>query len=79
MIDVRTAVKAAVSYLRDFDDFISAREIRLEEVELLDDGHWQITLSFLENVLNTNRLYKVFRVDAATGQVTSMKSLSMSF
>ena len=55
----------------------------LEEVELSDDDkYWFITLSFDGSVapppntfsfLTKSRLYKIFKVDAYTGEIRSMK------
>jgi hypothetical protein len=57
-----------------------ASNVQLEEVELSDDGeYWFITLSYPlppeDSVLNFNfkRKYKVFKIDARTGEVKSMK------
>ena len=47
-IDVKQAVAAAQAYAKDL--FPSIENVRLEEVELVDEGygseHWNITLSF---------------------------------
>lgn len=73
MIDVKTAVRAAIDYVREFEEFIPPREVRFEETELDDYGNWLITLSFLENPLTGHRSYKIFRIDRETGTVVSMK------
>jgi hypothetical protein len=79
MIDVKTAVREAIDYLHEFDKYISAHDIRLEETELLDDGHWLITLSFTDDILSKQRIYKAFRISAETGNVMSMKTPALSF
>ena len=92
-VDVKTAVTAANSYLRDIKDLMKIRleSLRLEEVELSEDqGEWLITLSFdvpiktnsLANLMaGTNsiyqREYKLLKVDSETGEVKSMKIRSL--
>jgi hypothetical protein len=73
MIDVKTAVRTAAEYVREFEEFIPPRELRLEETELDDYGNWLITLSFLENPVTGHRSYKVSRIDRESGEVVSMK------
>jgi hypothetical protein len=74
MIDVKTAVQIAVNYVNEFQEIMAPREIRLEETELVDPGYWDITLSMVDNPLTGHRSYKVFRIDADTGAVRSMKA-----
>jgi len=92
-VDVKTAVTAANSYLRDIKDLMKIRleSLRLEEVELSEDqGEWLITLGFdvpiktnsLANLMaGTNsiyqREYKLLKVDSETGEVKSMKIRSL--
>ena len=84
MIDVKTAVRKAVEYVRELQDYLPKSEIRLEETEFVDPGFWQITLSFSESSLGlpfgppNARAYKVFRRDANTGEVLSMKVRSLA-
>jgi hypothetical protein len=79
MIDVRTAVLKAVEYVRQFQDYLPRSEIRLEETEFVDPRYWEITLSFVESGglpsfgITTQRIYKIFRIDAETADVISMK------
>jgi len=73
MIDVKSAVHVAVDYVRGLDEFMPASQIRLEETELSDDNYWYITLSFPGGFLNDGRDYKIFKIDADTGRVMSMK------
>jgi hypothetical protein len=77
MIDVKTAVRAAVDYVKEFQELIPPRELRLEETEYLDAGLWEITLSFLENNVTGARSYKSFVIDAQTGEIKSMKVRSL--
>jgi hypothetical protein len=88
-IDVRSAVIAAKEYLESIQDVIgSIDDILLEEVELSENkSFWYVTLSFnrslvkkersfitgIELVTQHERHYKLFTVDAVTGEVNSMK------
>lgn len=74
MIDVKSAVTAAMRFLTDLDP--EAAPARLEEVERTEDDQlWLITLSYqrIEELMTRRRVYKLFRVAAATGAVLSMK------
>lgn len=82
MIDVKTAVRAAMDYLHEFKELVPAKGVRLEETEFDDSGVWLITLSIIDDEeqpsqfgipANPRRSYKRFLVDAQTGQVKSMK------
>ena len=64
--------------VKEADQGIS--NVQLEEVELTEDGrYWLITLSYpvpreLASLnFNFKRKYKVFTIDALTGEVKSMK------
>ena len=88
-IDVRAAVKATLIYFKLLQDLMGGetKNLRLEEVELSEDEKfWFITLGY--NVSNSvtnhpletlgvgiveNREYKIFKVNAETGEVESMK------
>jgi hypothetical protein len=88
-IGVRNAVGAAQQYFGSLRDMIGyhTEELRLEEAELSEDKqYWLITLSFIRPVDKTSnpladliatknyeREYKVFKIDAITGEVQSMK------
>lgn len=88
-IDVKAAVRIAIRYLQELGDFIPANGIRLEETEYDDTGFWLITLSTFEaqsgpaafseamrrlmEPEKARRNYKIFRIDAHTGEVKSMK------
>ena len=80
MIDVKEATTKAREYLQSF--FPDAEKVQLEEVELTDDkAHWFITLSYegVSNSVASSLLvgksvrYKLFKLDAETGEVISMK------
>ncbi|HEY9298492.1 MAG TPA: hypothetical protein VIQ31_19485 [Phormidium sp.] len=89
MVDVRSAVGAAQQYFISLQDMIGfgTEDLRLEEAELSEDKkHWFITLGFIRPVDKTSnpladliatrnyeREYKVFKIDATTGEVQSMK------
>jgi len=78
MVDVRQAASTATNYLVNLYPQQTLSNVQLEEVELSEDEkYWLITLSYpvTHNLLNMQirREYKVFKVDAATGQVRSMK------
>jgi hypothetical protein len=80
MLDVKEAARRASEYFAGLYADQSLSNVQLEEVELSEDGrHWFITLSYPVPpelaALNFNfkRKYKVFKIDAETGQVVSMK------
>lgn len=86
IIDVKTAVSAAYNYLISIQDMMGneLQDIRLEEVELFEEKNfWSITLGFDNPVKTKNLLdiqlglpqreYKVFKVNAHTGEVEAMK------
>jgi hypothetical protein len=77
-IPVKDAVNRARSYIRDFSDiFPSQNSLRLEETELdTEFDQWLITLSFDMNPLGEERrAYKLFKIDARTGEIFAMKNL----
>ncbi|HWX40424.1 MAG TPA: hypothetical protein VN345_04670 [Blastocatellia bacterium] len=89
MVDVKQAVKAAREYLSQLYDTGPLRDIFLEEVELsYDEKHWYVTIGFSRPIApkdpilssidalsrqSFERVYKLFEVDSATGQVRAMK------
>lgn len=76
MIDVKQAVDIASQYLISLFADKAPSNIQLEEVELSEDEkYWFITLSFTETVpfLVPRKSYKLFKINADTGQVQSMK------
>jgi hypothetical protein len=83
MLEVKEAVKIATEYIQTLFGEKQIPELRLEEVELTPDNQfWEVTLSFvvreptaylsLGDAART-REYKIFRINAETGQVQSMK------
>ncbi len=83
MLDVREAAHRASEYFARLYADQGVSNVQLEEVELTDDGqYWLITLSYpvvppnqapINFLFNSNRKYKVFKIDAKTGEVKSMK------
>jgi len=83
MPDVKEAVKVATEYIQTLFTEKQIPDLRLEEVELSPDGKfWDVTLSFVSRESSPylslgeaakTREYKVFRVNAETAQVQSMK------
>lgn len=84
-VGVKEAVQAAIVYLKDLPISEDLSDLRLEEVEQSDDEkYWLITLGFYVPATAGNgpigeflprhiRKYKLFKVDAKTGKVRSMK------
>lgn len=80
---IKELADTAAEYLKSF--FPDAVKIQLEEIEITDDDlYWNITLSYESNdndnvVANNNwlmsqlRKFKIFRIDARSGKVRSMK------
>ena len=83
MLDVKEAAQKASDYFAGlYQDQALTKNVQLEEVEQADHGkYWLITLSYpvpsepqLANLqLSFKRKYKVFKIDAKTGEVKSMK------
>lgn len=80
MIDVKEATAKAREHLISF--FPAAEKVQLEEVELTGDkSHWLITMSYesISDSVASSMLvgksirYKIFKLDAKTGEVLSMK------
>jgi hypothetical protein len=80
MIELKKAVCAAIGFAREV--YGGDLGVTLEEVEpSSDDRYWLITLGFVDNanpfaviaVGRANSDYKVFKVDAESGEVISMK------
>jgi len=80
MINVKEATDKAKEYLVNF--YPEAENVLLEEVELTEDKtYWMVTLSF-EGITSSvassllvgkSVLYKIFRIEAETGEVISMR------
>ena len=86
MVDVKQAVRSAESYARELFGDDGLPHLRVEEVQLSEDGRrWNVTLGWAETavrhpglVLNGSmqklpRVYKLFEVDVENGQVHAMK------
>lgn len=81
MMTVKDVVGRVASFLAEAYAGKPILDLRLEEIELSDDRpYWYVTVSFelYENEPASqlrvgNRLYKVLEIDAASGQVRSMK------
>lgn len=87
MLDVKEAAQRASEYFAGLYADQGVSNVQLEEVELTDDGqYWLITLSYpvvpaadrpVMPVMPFNfalkRKFKVFKIDAKTGEVKSMK------
>lgn len=78
MLDVKEAAQKASEYFAALYADQGVSKVQLEEVELSDDGkYWMITLGYpVQGPLFTvppKRQYKVFKIDANTGEVKSMK------
>ncbi|MEZ0543118.1 hypothetical protein [Fibrella arboris] len=84
MLSVKDAAKSALSFYKDIYPDIDGELV--EEVELDEQkAHWLITLSFpVENnqglsglaasfAPKTIRQYKIFKIDAQSGEVESMR------
>jgi hypothetical protein len=80
MINVKEATEKAREHLVSF--FPDAEEVQLEEVELTPDkACWLITLSYAGSsnsvasslLVGGSMRYKIFKLDAETGEVLSMK------
>ena len=80
MINVQDATQKAREHLLEF--FPDADEVQLEEVELTPDkAYWLVTLSYagVSNSVASSLLvgkslrYKIFKLDAESGDVISMK------
>ncbi len=80
MIDARTASDKAIEYFKAF--FPDAKKVHLEEVELTDDKkYWLVTVGYdsddlaapTQLIIGRSNKYKVFKVDADSAEILSMK------
>jgi uncharacterized OB-fold protein len=79
MINAKEAANSAIEYLKSF--YPESKNVMLEEVELSEEKKiWTVTLSFENNSEVDNkpssinpRIYKMFRIENTSGQVTAMK------
>jgi hypothetical protein len=72
-INVKGAVEIAMDYVRSLDDLLPARNLRLEETVLQDDGHWLITLSYDAVGTFDDREYKTLEIDPVEKEVLAMR------
>ncbi len=80
MIDAKKAVELAIQYFRSVSlGTPGPWNITVEEVELSEDEtSWLVTLGYTDSptqviVGGAGRRYKIFRIDATSGRVLSMK------
>lgn len=89
MITIKQSVENSISFLKDmYPESNSFQDILLEEAEFSDDKKfWFITIGFdrlkkneksallrtIEITPSFHREYKIFKVDANSGEVISMK------
>jgi len=83
MIEVKRSVAEALHFLQEMLEGEGLTDVRLEEVELSDDGSlWHITLSFLRRPPQSDlvsalglpqREYKMITMSSDTGEMRSMK------
>jgi len=78
LISVEQAVQSAVSFFKVLQKNGGSSDLRVEEVELSQDGKsWLITLGFTTFGASfadgPRREYKLFQVNADNGHVDSMK------
>ena len=88
-VTVKDAARAALRFLHDLYEGEPFVDLRLEEIELSDDGkYWSVTYGFtvternlgdnpllgsLASGLRSRRDYKTIAIDAQTGEPLSMK------
>ncbi len=90
MVDVKQAVAKAMAYLKDMYQTDQFKDVLLEEVDLSEDNKfWNVTIGFTIGQESTSggpmailigqsaefkREYKVFQIDATSGDLRSMRS-----
>ena len=85
MIDVKSAVKIALTFIGDMYVSDNLSDIRLEEVEFVEEKnreYWYVTIGFeppstasaLAKTLGERpvRDYKIIKIDTSTGKVNGM-------
>ncbi|MCK5149534.1 PepSY domain-containing protein [Candidatus Pacearchaeota archaeon] len=71
-LGAKQIAQKAAEYLQELKN---VSDISLEEIELVGEGYWLVTLSYTSyNILDSKEHWKVFKIDASTGEVLSMKS-----
>jgi len=74
MIDVKQAAEKAREYFVELNKDRQLYFLSLEEVELSEDEkYWFITLSYSDDPISSSSRYKIFKIDANSGRVISMK------
>ena len=92
LINVKNAVEAAISFAKYINEEEELDALRVEEVELSDDGEvWLVKLGWNDPGLLENkppsaqltnltdqlpRIFKIFYVDAETGEINKMKNIN---
>jgi hypothetical protein len=74
VISAKIATQKAAEYLKEVKEVYS---ITLEEIELSqNEEYWSITLSYRSNsIFDNGTSWKIFKVDATSGKVISMKAM----
>jgi hypothetical protein len=84
-LDAKEATKKAAEYLHDIKH-IGLDNISIEEIEMTEDKkYWLITLGYVQYTRISifgptpieKKIYKIFKVDANTGEIISMKIRSV--
>jgi hypothetical protein len=71
-IDAKKAAAIAAKYYQEI--LQEPTELSIEEIELDEDGFWLITLGISDYGFGIKPAsYKIFKIDANTGEVKSMK------
>lgn len=70
-LNAKQAVEIARKYISELTGR-DASEFSVEEVELSDDK-WMITLGYLKTIYSSGKEYKIFGIDAYSGEVLFMK------
>ncbi|UCF99466.1 MAG: hypothetical protein JSV89_07980 [Spirochaetaceae bacterium] len=90
MVNVKAAVSKAMGYLKDMYQIEQFKDVLLEEVDISEDNkYWNVTIGFTRRQESTSggpmatligqstefkREFKVFQIDAETGDLRSMRS-----
>lgn len=73
-VTAKDAVKAATEYYQFITNSFGIKLVP-EEVELIRErGVWTVMLSFTDDPFGRNKEYKVFEINAETGDIISMKA-----
>ncbi len=84
MVDAKQAVRVASDWAKEILAPAQVQDLSLEELELEEGGQtWRVTLGFFrprkkglfapENEFEGKKEYKIFRVEAQTGDVLGMR------